>query len=154
MISSKKYELCEMKTNIHKDFHGAMSYGLKYVYENYGQEGLNQYLVSLANTVYVPLSEELAKDGLKALEKHWQKIFGLEEADYNLFYTENVLNLKINKCPAISHMKKHNYELFDKFCEHCNIINTEICKNAGYKSFIKYDQNKGSCLQKFWKGKK
>ena len=140
-----------MKISVHRDFHGAMSYGLKYVYENYKDEGIEQYLKELANTVYFPLSEDLAKNGLKALEKHWKAIYDLEDADYEMFYEDNILNLKINKCPAISHMKKCNYEIFDKFCEHCKIINAEICRNAGYKSSIGHDQNKCKCLQKFWK---
>jgi len=144
----------KMETNVHKDFHGAMSYGLKYVYENYGKQGLKQYLTNLANTVYSPLSKALAEKGLKAMEKHWKKIFDLENADYELFYKDNALNLKIKECPAISHMKKYNYEIFDKFCEHCNIVNAEICKNAGYESSLEYDQNKGQCLQKFWKEQK
>lgn len=143
-----------MKKGVHKDFHGAMSYGLKYVHDSYGDSGVKEYLEELANTVYSPLSENLARKGLKVLENHWKKIFNLEEADCKLFYKDNVLNLRINKCPAISHMKKYNYEIFNKFCEHCKILNDEICRNAGYQSSIEYAQNKGKCLQKFWKGKK
>ena len=144
--------MSKTRKNVHKDFHGAMSYGLKYIYASYGDNGIKEYLRELANTVYSPLSEELLKNGLKGLEEHWKKIFDLEDADYKLFYDDNVLNLKINKCPAISHMKKYNYEIFDKFCEHCRILNSQICQNVGYESYIEYDQNKGSCLQKFWKG--
>ena len=141
-----------MKKGVHKDFHGAISYGLKYVYDNYGDNGVKEYLEDLANTVYSPLSKALKKSGLRELEKHWKKIFDLEDADYKLFYEDNVLNLKINKCPAISHMKKYGYEIFEGFCEHCKILNAKICENAGYQSSIEYDQNKGKCLQKFWKG--
>ena len=143
-----------MKKGVHKDFHGAMSFGLKYVYDNYGDNGIKEYSENLANTVYSPLSKTLKKNGLRELEKHWKKIFDLEDADYKLFYEDNVLNLKINKCPAISHMKKYGYEIFEGFCEHCKILNAEICKNAGYQSSIEYDQNKGKCLQKFWKEEK
>ncbi len=141
----------KIKKNVHKDFHGAMSFGLKYVYDSYGDNGVKEYFKELANTVYSPLSKALQKKGLGELEKHWRKIFDLEDADYELFYKDNVLNLKINKCPAISHMKKFGYEIFEKFCEHCRILNAEICRNAGCQSSIEYDQNKGKCLQKFWK---
>ena len=143
-----------IKKNIHKDFHGAMSFGLKYVYDSYGDNGVKEYLEELANTVYSPLSKALKNSGLRELERHWKKIFDLEDADYKLSYNDNVLILKINKCPAISHMKKFGYEIFGKFCEHCKILNAEICRNAGYKSSIEYDQNKGKCLQKFWKEKR
>ena len=142
-----------MKKGVHKDFHGAMSFGLKYVYDSYGDNGVKEYLKELARTVYSPLSKALKNSGLRELERHWKKIFDLEDADYKLFYNDNVLNLEINKCPAIRHMKKYGYEIFEGFCEHCKILNAEICKNAGYQGSIEYDQNKGKCLQKFWKGK-
>ncbi|MDO9463848.1 MAG: hypothetical protein Q7J67_00870 [bacterium] len=140
-----------MKKGVHKDFHGAMSFGLKYVYDSYGDNGVKEYLEDLANTVYSPLSKALKKSRLRELERHWKKIFDLEDADYKLFCDDNVLNLKINKCPAIRHMKKYNYEIFEKFCEHCKILNSEICRNAGYKSSVEYAQNEGICLQKFWR---
>lgn len=140
-----------MPENVHKDFHGAMSYGLKYVHENYGEEGVRQYLVNVANTVYAPLSQDLAKNGLRALEQHWRRIFDLEGARYELSYDGDALDLKIDECPAISHMKKHGYEIYDQFCDHCRVVNTEICRNAGYESSTDYDQNAGKCLQRFWR---
>ena len=45
--------------NVHKDFHGALSYGLQFLEENYGKEGLQAFLSGLASTVYKSLCEDL-----------------------------------------------------------------------------------------------
>jgi len=140
---------------VHKDFHGAMSYGLQYLYEKYGEKEMTLYLKRVAGNVYRPLIEELKIRGLPALEEHWGYIFTIEGADFEIGYGENdVLFLKVKKCPAIFHMREHNYQIADKYCEHCRILNEEICHSAGYECSVKYDQNKGSCVQKFWKGER
>jgi len=141
--------------NVHKDFHGSMSYGLQYLYEKYGEKEMVLYLKELARTVYRPLTEGLKMRGLPALEEHWDYIFTIENGDFEIGYEENdVLFLKVKKCPAIFHMREHNYQIADKYCEHCRIINEEICHPAGYECSVKYDQNKGSCIQKFWRGER
>ena len=137
--------------NVHKDFHGAMSYGIQYLYEKYGERELIEYLKGLAHTVYSPLIEELKIRGLPALYQHWDYIFTIENADFEIGYEENdVLFLQVKKCPAIYHLQEYNYQVADKYCEHCQIINEEICHSAGYESSLEYNQDKGSCVQKFW----
>ncbi len=137
--------------NIHKDFHGAMSYGLQYLSERYGKAETVAYLKQLAHTLYSPLVEALKTEGLPALYKHWNYIFTIEDADFEIGYEENdVLFLKVKKCPAIHHMREKNYQVAEKYCQHCRIINEEICHSAGYKCSIEYNQDKGSCIQKFW----
>jgi len=138
--------------NVHKDFHGSMSYGIQYLYEKYGEKELVEYLKQLAHTVYSPLIEALKMRGLPALYEHWDYIFTIEDADFEIGYEENdVLFLKVRKCPAIYHMRENNYQVAEKYCEHCRTINEEICHSAGYECSIEYDQDKGSCIQKFWR---
>ncbi len=137
--------------NIHKDFHGGMSYGIQYLYEKYAERELIEYLKGLAHTVYSPLIEALRTRGLPALYQHWDYIFSIEDACFEIGYQENdLLFLKVKKCPAIHHMQEHTYQVAEKYCQHCQIINEEICHSAGYECSIEYDQDKGSCVQKFW----
>jgi len=123
--------------NVHKDFHGSMSYGIQYLYEKYGEKELVEYLKQLAHTVYSPLIEALKMRGLPALYEHWDYIFTIEDADFEIGYEENdVLFLKVRKCPAIYHMRENNYQVAEKYCEHCRTINEEICHSAGYECSI------------------
>lgn len=137
--------------NIHKDFHGCLSFGLKFLAENYGRSEVEAYLRRVARNVYGPLIESLKAEGLPALYEHWSKIMTLEEADFHLHLDDGVLILEVSKCPAIQHMREHNYEIAPNFCEATRVINHEICRRAGFRSSVEYDQAHGRCTQRFWR---
>ena len=152
--SKSEYRGSKDITRVHKDFHGAMSFGLKHLHENYGEKDLAEYIRQLASSVYAPLVEHLRLKGLSALEAHWKRIFDLEEAEYRLAYEGKTLVLEIIKCPAIHHMRTHGYSVFDKFCECDRLLNEEICRLAGYDCSVHDNQEKGCCQQRFWREKK
>lgn len=137
--------------NVHKDFHGALSYGIQFILDSYGLPGLEKYLQGLADTVYAPLVEKLKAEGLSALRDHWQEIFTIEEGEFELSEDGDVLVLNVLACPAITHMQTHNYPVSPHFCEHTRILNEAICARAGYACSVDYDQAAGRCIQRFWK---
>jgi len=137
--------------NVHKDFHGALSYGLQFVEDNYGREGLDDFLSRLAESVYLPLVDGIRARGLDALREHWQTVFDLEQGEFEMHTQDGVLTLRVHRCPAIGHMKERGYAIADHFCEHTRIVNEAVCKAAGYCSSVEYDQDGGRCVQRFWK---
>lgn len=137
--------------NVHKDFHGCMSFGLKFLLENYGPAEVEEYLRRAARNVYAPLIESLRSEGLPALKDHWQRIMALEDADFDLRLADDALVLEVKKCPAIRHMRAHGYSVSENFCESTRIVNDEICRQAGYAASTEYDQDNGRCIQRFWK---
>ena len=137
--------------NVHKDFHGAFSYGIQFIMQSYGMEGLKAYLNKLADTVYTPLVKGLRDEGLSALRDHWDRIFTLEGGKFEQREEDGVLVLEVHECPAIAHMKKQGYTIDPNFCEHTRILNEAICSRAGYQSSVEYDQEAGQCVQRFWK---
>ncbi len=137
--------------NVHKDFHGAFSYGIQFIIENYGMAGLEAYLNKLADTVYAPLVKALDVEGLSAFRDHWERIFALEGGKMELRDDGDTLVLDVQECPAITHMKAQGYAIDPHFCEHTRILNEAICSRAGYQSSVEYDQEAGRCTQRFWK---
>ena len=137
--------------NVHKDFHGAMSFGIQFVIDNYGMDGLRKYLCGLADTMYAPLVEGIKERGLPALREHWESIFSLEEGEFEIREEEGALILDVKRCPAIAHMQEHGYAIAPQFCEHTRILNEAICAKAGYEASVDYDQEAGCCIQRFWK---
>jgi len=137
--------------NVHKDFHGALSYGLQFVEDNYGTEGVDDFLSGLASSVYRPLVEALRERGFDALREHWQTVFDLEQGEFEMHTQDGVLTLRVHRCPAICHMKERGYAIAEHFCEHTRIVNEAVCKAAGYCSSVEYDQDAGRCVQRFWK---
>ena len=137
--------------NVHKDFHGALSYGLQFVWDHYGPEGISDFLTGLAQGVYKTLCDDLRVRGLDALRDHWKTVFDLEGGEYEMHFEENTLVLVVKRCPAITHMKEHNYAIATHYCEHTRIVNEAICDAAGYAASVEYDQEAGSCVQRFWR---
>lgn len=137
--------------NVHKDFHGALSYGLQFVEDNYGPEGMHDFLTGLAQGVYKTLYEDLRIRGLDALRDHWEAVFDMEGGEYDMHLEENTLVLVVKRCPAVSHMKIQGYAIATHYCEHTRIVNEAVCAAAGYAASVEYDQDAGFCVQRFWR---
>lgn len=137
--------------NVHKDFHGAMSYGIDFIVKRYGLDGLREYLSGLTKSSYAPLVNDLRARGLVALREHWGHVFSVEEGEFELRDEGDVLVLDVKTCPAIVHMKAQGYDISPYFCEHTRMLNEAICGEAGYACSVEYDQEAGQCVQRFWK---
>lgn len=138
--------------NVHKDFHGCFSFGLKFLLDNYGEAEMEAYLRRLARNAYAPLIDALRLRGLPALQDHWQNIMTLEGAEFDLRFTnDDTLVLEVKQCPAIAHMRARGYEVCPRFCEATRIVNDEVCRRAGYSAEVEYDRENASCTQRFRK---
>ena len=136
---------------LHKDFHGALCFGIKYLDDRYGPEATAEYLRQLGRNCYSPLTEQLKADGLGALQKHWREAFTKEGGKFTLEYQDEVLVLTVHECPAIMHLKAINQLYTPRYCETTAVVNETVCVQAGYKSSCQYEAGEGRCVQKFWK---
>lgn len=137
-----------MEKKIHKDFHGALSVGFKFLADKYGEKTLEEYLIQVAENVYGNLIRKIKKDGLVELEKYWREIFTEEEGEFSIKRERNKkVSLEVKKCPAISHMKEKGYLIYKDFCLQCKVINKIISEKTGYTSEINYDVKEGKCNQ-------
>ncbi len=150
----KKVLACKASDNIylHKDFHGALCYSIKYLEDKLGPKDLKEFLQQVGETYFAPLSEKLKKNGLAAIKKHFIEIMNLEQGEYTFSYEGEKLVLQVSKCPAVAHLKKMDSLFTDSFCESTAVVNDTICRNAGYRCSCLYEKGKGKCVQKFWKG--
>ena len=144
---------CKASDNeyLHKDFHGALCCAIKYLDDNYGHDATAEYFKQVGTTYFAPLTQQLKKDGLKALENHWQKVFSKEGGKFRLHYEDQMRVLTVDKCPAIAHLKKINQFFTERYCESTVVVNETICNVAGYRCSCQYEPGKGKCVQKFWK---
>ena len=93
---------------LHRDFHVTADIGISYIDEKFGDEGVKEYLTQYALSFYKPLVEEVKKNGLKALEDNFVNVYAKEEwSDFlHTERTESELKIVIDKCPAVTYMKK------------------------------------------------
>lgn len=135
---------------LHKDFHGALAYAIKYLDDTFGEQATTAYLYQVAKACYAPLTARLQENGLKALESHFE-IYARESGRYQVRYDNETLVLEIHECPAIAHLKKTGQLCTERYCESTVVVMDGICRQAGYRSSCVYEPGQGRCIQKFWK---
>jgi len=135
---------------LHQDFHGALSAGIEYLHENYGEESVRQYLWQFARAFYAPLTEELKRRGLVALEEHFRKIYELEGGVVRFALSEDELRIEVDACPAVTHMRKQGYTVARLFRETTDTVNRAICHETPFDAeLLEYDDQTGRGVQRF-----
>ncbi|OHB54181.1 MAG: hypothetical protein A2Y12_17040 [Planctomycetes bacterium GWF2_42_9] len=144
---------CKSSQNeyLHKDFHGALCYAIKYLDEKLGPDATSEYLKQIGKEVFSHLIAAIKSDGLIAIDRHFKKIFELENGKADFQIENNQLTINVSKCPAISHLKSTGQLFTDRYCLTTVILNKTVCEQAGYKCSCRYKPYEGKCIQKFWK---
>ncbi len=137
---------------LHRDFHGALSAGIEYLHENYGEEAVREYLWQFARTFYSPLIDDLKRRGLAAVEEHFRKIYELEGGDVRFERSENELRIEVDACPAVTHMRKQGYTVARLFRETTETVNRAICHETSFSAeLLEYDEKTGRNVQRFYR---
>ena len=135
---------------LHKDFHGALSAGIDYLHQHYGEQAVREYLRQFTNVFYAPLKNEIKKRGLEALQEYFVKIYGIEGGEINIEISENEIKLSIEACPAVTHMRKQGYAVSSLFYETTKTVNETICEGTDFTAeLVEYDEQTGRSIQKF-----
>ena len=140
------------KQSVHKDFHYTLSLILDFLKDKYGEDEMVSMIKDVARVVYAPLIKDLKEKGLMEIEDHIKKVMQLEDGKYEVKKSNGAVIFNVKKCPAISYMNDKKMKISENFCKMTTkLILGEIAKAAGYKFSVDYNQNKGKCVQKFWK---
>ena len=136
---------------LHKDFHGALCYGIKYLDEHFGREATAAYLREVGRSCYASLIQLIKNEGLNVLDRHWNEVFTREGGKFTIERRGGTLVLTVQECPAIAHLKKINQFFTPRYCETTVVVNDTICSQAGYACSTEYEPGAGRCIQQFWK---
>jgi hypothetical protein len=135
---------------LHKDFHGALSAGLEYLHVNFGEESVRDYLRQFTKSYYAPLIDDIRTRGLTALKEHFEKMYSIEDAEFECVYSGDELILKLASCPAVMHMRKNGYHVARLFHESTKTVNETLCDGTPYKAeLLEYDYETGKSVQRF-----
>jgi hypothetical protein len=138
---------------LHKDFHGALCYGIKYLDDKYGHDATKAYLRQVGRECFAPLIAAMKERGLAAMEDHLRHVFTQEQGEFTLRHQGDTLVLEVTQCPAVLHMIGMGQFFTPRFCETTVVVNETVCREAGYQCRCEYAPGKGRCVQKFWKDK-
>jgi hypothetical protein len=134
---------------LHKDFHGALSYCMGHIAENYGNDVLEKYLREITLACYKGLIEKIKENGIEAWKEHLDRICTLEEADYTVEDLPRGFTLRVTSCPAIDYMRRKNFPLYQDFCRSTTAVNDTIAAETGLFTRTDHDFGKGACVQYF-----
>lgn len=137
---------------LHRDFHGALSAGIEYLHEKYGEEAVRQYLWQFARTFYAPLIDDLKRRGLAAVEEHFHKVYELEGGEVRFDRSGDELRIEVVACPAVTHMRKQGYTVARLFRETTETVNRAICYETPFAAeLLEHDDETGRSIQRFYR---
>lgn len=137
---------------LHQDFHGALSAGIEYLHEHYGEEAVREYLWQFARAFYAPLTEDLRRRGLVALEEHFRGVYEREGGAAGFVLSEDELRIEVDACPAVRHMRTRGYPVARLFRETTATVNRAICHQTPFAAeLLEYDNETGRSVQRFYR---
>lgn len=135
---------------LHKDFHGALSTGLMYLQERFGDETVHAYLRQFAAAYYAPVTAAIKLRGLAALREHLELKYGIEGQAVTITGTEDELLLDVPRCPAVMHMREHGYAVAALFHETAKTVYETICAGTPFTAeMLEYDPETGRARFRF-----
>ncbi|MBI3987324.1 MAG: hypothetical protein HY343_10405 [Lentisphaerae bacterium] len=137
---------------LHRDFHGALSVGLDYLHDHYGEAAVRDYLRQFTLAFYAPLRDDLKKRGLPALKDHYERIYRLEGAAFRFRESADELVLEVEASPAVMHMREKGYTVARTFVETIRTVNEALCEGTPYAAELaSYEPQTGRSSQRFYR---
>ena len=135
---------------LHKDFHGALSGGIEYLHNRYGEGAVREYLRQFAAAYYAPLKQAIRDRGLGALRDHYEAVYRREGGTVRFCGDGDELVVEVEASPAVMHMREHGYPVARLFHETVKTVAETICEGTGVAAeLVEYDPQTGRSVQRF-----
>ena len=135
---------------LHKDFHIALNYGIEYLHKKFGKEAVQEYLKQFARAYYSPFTNAIREKGLLAIKEHYENIYKIEEAIFDMSFSQDELIINLSASPAVMHIKAKGHSVSDLFFETVVTVNKIICENTSYDfKLLKYNESNGAYRLQF-----
>ena len=130
------------------DFYFAVNAIARHIHDEYGKDVLIDYWRSLGREYYGPRADRWRTGGAEALAEDWRRYF-LDEphAVVKVAVDGGTVELDIQTCPAIKHLRDSGRDILPCFCEHCDHTCGAMAQAAGYR--FERTGGMGACAQRF-----
>ena len=136
----------------HKDFHIALNYGIEYLSRNFGEEAVREYLKQFADSYYSLLRIAIKEKGLLTVKEHYEKIYEIEKAVFDMSFSHDELIIHLSASPAVMHIKASGHSVSELFCETITTVNKTICENTAYDfELLEYIEENGAYRLRFFR---
>ncbi len=152
MAKKVKNQKASDGTYYHPDFHTALNYGIDYLHKNFGEESVREYLRQFANAYFASLKKALLDKGLLAIKEHYEKIYAIENAVFEMHISDDELIIHLSESPAVMHIRAGGHPVSTLYHETVTTVNKEICKNTIYDcEVVDYNDENGAYQLRFYK---
>ncbi len=135
---------------LHKDFHGALSCGIEYLHEHFGEDVVRRYLREFALSFYAPLREAVRSRGLAPLHDHFAEVYRREGGEAAFELSPDELIVRVPFCPAVRHMRAAGYPVARLFHETTRVVNEALCEGTAFQAeLLEYEGETGRSVQRF-----
>jgi hypothetical protein len=130
------------------DFYFAVNAIARHIHDRYGKAALVDYWQSLAREYYAQRIERWRAGGPAAIAADWRDYFAHEpQAQVTAQADAAGVELIIDVCPAIKHLRDQGRDIVPYFCEHCDHTCGVMARQAGYR--FERSGGMGACRQRF-----
>ena len=130
------------------DFYFTLNATFRWIYDNWGEEGLVQYWQGLGREHFAAISEQFRDGGLPAVRDYWQAFFDDDPGgDVSVTLADDAVTVEVRSCPAIKHLQAHGRDIMPLYCRHCTVVSAAMCERAGMA--VDVTGGGGSCRQTF-----
>lgn len=137
----------------HPGFHSSMNMGIHYVGENYGMEGVREYLTRYTKNVYNKAIVDIKARGLVALEELIRGTYEREKAPEVLSTTNDgkTLTISVSECPGVKYLKQELGREVTPWYRYTTEIVMEVLANECGFDFVmdSYNEENGAAAYHF-----
>lgn len=156
MIVDENTEIMDRRASdneyFHKDFHSSLNMGVDYLGEKFGEKAVKDYLIRYTENVYREELNEITGRKLNGIKSFIEEQYSKEKAESVLTISvyNNILDVKIEKDPAIEHLKNTSRKVSKWYYLTTTVIMERIAQacNANFE-LIDYDVSSGKTHFKF-----
>ena len=135
---------------LHKDFHIALNLLMTYLYDNYGEKAIKDYLEQYSRAYYKPLNKKLKTGKTEPIAEYFKDIYQKEEWPVNIVVNDNSIEITQDSCPAISHIIRNGGTPCPCYSETYNTVYRTLCENTPFEYSLEYfNDETGACKQQF-----
>ncbi len=132
------------------DFYFAINATFRWMRQRLGVEKWVEYLQQLGRGYYEPVNRQWKKGGLSAVADYWRDFFSAEPgAEVEVRQLPEKVEIHVQTCPAIQHLKKHNRRIVPEFCQHCYYLGQARAEASGQMQ-MRLEGGDGSCVHHYY----
>ena len=130
------------------DFYFATNATFRFLLGKLGLEGWKRYLQDLGRNYFAPVNKQWQEGGLPAVAGYWREFFAAEPgAKVEVVESADRVEVCVQECPAIKHLRVGQREIVKEFCQHCYHLGQARAEAAGLT--MRLAGGNGSCRHTF-----